>query len=121
MVSGTTETINTNATGTNKTINSNAASTSGSLKTPKLSNNSIMKRLLSVSATASLQKKKKFNPFSIMSQMNGSLQELGSVNKVNERMHELEQMYKAEKLKLKGREIAVLKKKTETEINLLKI
>jgi hypothetical protein len=106
---------------TTETVNTNAAVTAGSLKTPKLSNKNKTKRLLSVSGTASSQKKKKIDPFSIMSQLNGSLQELGSVNKVNDRIYELEQSYKAEELKLKGREIAVLEKKSETEINLLKI
>jgi hypothetical protein len=43
-----------------------------------------------------LQKKKKFDPFSLMSPLNGSLQELGSVNRVNKKMYELEQFYKAE-------------------------
>jgi hypothetical protein len=88
---------------------------------PKLSNKTKTKSLLSVSGTASSQKKKKIDPFSIMLQLSGSLQELGSVNKVNESMYEPEQLYKTEELKLKGREIAVLEKKSETEINLLKI
>ena len=56
-----------------------------------------------------------------MSQLNGSLQELGPSNQVNEKMYELEESYKAEELKLKGRELAILEKKSETEINLLKI
>jgi hypothetical protein len=43
------------------------------------------------------------------------------VNKDNKKMYELEQSYKAEELKLKGREIAVLKNKSKTELNLLKI
>jgi hypothetical protein len=74
---------------------------------PKLSNKTKTKSLLSVRGTASSQKKKKIDPFSIMLQLSGSLQELGSVNKVNERMYEPEQSYKTVELKLKGREIAV--------------
>jgi hypothetical protein len=61
--------------GTTETIYSNAASVSGSLKTPKLSNNNNKtKRLLSVIAKASSQKKKKFDPFSITSQLNSEVQ-----------------------------------------------
>jgi hypothetical protein len=36
-------------------------------------------------------------------------------------MYELERSYKTEELKLKGREIAILEKKSESEINILKI
>ena len=91
------------------------------IKTPKVSNNKQSKRLLTVSGTASSQKKKKLDPFAIMSQLNGSLQELGSSTQANDKMYELEKSYKTEELKLKGREVAILEKKSETEISLLKI
>jgi hypothetical protein len=52
-------------------------------KTPRMSNNVQSKRLLTVSGTASSQKKKKLDPFSVISQLSGSLQELGSTSKVN--------------------------------------
>jgi len=90
-------------------------------KTPKASNTIQRKRLLTVSGTASSQKKKKLDPFTVMSQLSGSLQELGSSTKVNEKMYELEKSYKTEELRLKGRELAILEKKSETKINLLKI
>jgi hypothetical protein len=90
-------------------------------KTPRMSNNVQSKRLLTVSGTASSQKKKKLDPFSVMSQVSGSLQELGSTSKVNEKMYELEKKFKTEELKLKGRELALLEQKSETELNLLKI
>jgi hypothetical protein len=84
------------------------------LKTPKLWNIKQNKRPLTVSGTASSQKKKKLDPFAIMFQLNGTLQELGSSNQVNEMMYELEKSYKTEELKLKGRELAILEKKSET-------
>jgi hypothetical protein len=52
------------------------------------------KRLLTISGTASSQKKKKLHPFTVMSQLSGRLQELGSSGKVNEKMYELEKSYK---------------------------
>ena len=103
------------------TAQTDQAQTATAVKTPKVSNNKQSKRLLTVSGTASSQKKKKLDPFAIMSQLSGSLQELGSSNQVNEKMYELEKSYKSEELKLKGREVAILEKKSETELNLLKI
>jgi hypothetical protein len=90
------------------------------IKTPKVSNNKQSKRLLRVSGTASSQKKKELDPFAIMSRLSGSPQELGSGNQVIEKMYELEKSYKSEELKLKGRELAILQKKSETKLNLLK-
>jgi len=55
-----------------------------------------------------------------MSKLSSSLQELGSSSKVNEKIYELEKSYKTEELKLKGRELAILEKKSEAEMNLLK-
>jgi hypothetical protein len=90
-------------------------------KTLKASNTIQSKRLLTVNGTASSQKKKKLDPFKDMSQLSGSLQELGSSSKVNEKMYELEKSYKTEELWLKGSELAILEKKSVTKINLLKI
>jgi hypothetical protein len=101
--------------------NNNYKPAAANNKTPKASNTIQRKRLLTVSGTASSQKKKKLDPFTVMSQLSGSLQELGSSTKVNEKMYELEKSYKTEELRLKGRELAILEKKSETEINLLKI
>jgi len=76
-------------------------------KKQKISNNIQNKRLLTVSGTDSSQKKKKLVPFTVMSKLSSSLQELGSSSKVNEKIYELEKSYKTEELKLKGRELAI--------------
>ncbi len=56
-----------------------------------------------------------------MSQLNRSLQELGSGNDIDEKMYDLEKSYKTDKLNLNGREPAILEKKSEIEFNLLNI
>jgi hypothetical protein len=85
------------------TAHTDQAQTATAITMPKVSNNKQSKRLLTVSGTASSQKKKKLDPFAIMSQLSGGLQELGSSNQVNEKMYELKKSHKSEELKLKGR------------------
>ncbi len=60
------------------------------------------------------------DPFTIMSQLNGTLQNLASSDK-EEKMLLLECKYKSEKLKLCCREIDIMERKSEIELKLLQI
>jgi hypothetical protein len=104
------------ATATNMT----AKGVNSAMKTPKKSNNQTSKRMLTISGTTSSQKKKKVDPFAIMSQLNGTLQNLTSSDK-EEKMLLLESKYKSEELKLRCREIDIMERKSEIELKLLLI